>query len=425
MVRVRCYTAHRTPCAASVPMQRTIDLDALVIGGGIAGLWAAQALRARGHVVAVVEQDALGAGQTLAAQGIVHAGMKYALKGQRTAAADAVAAMPARWRAALAGEGDVDLRDARRLAEHCWLWADSTLAGYFAQLFAPHLLQDRAEPVARAHWPAFLTDSAFDGFVLRLDEPVLDMHSVVTALAAQLQGLVIREPEVAGRLVRSDAGVGLDLGDTLLRARRLVLCAGAGNAALLSAIGADGPRMQLRPLHQVCAELPLGHDVFGHCLSGQRSTEPPITITTHGLADPEASLEPAGQVRRLYLGGALASRGVERDPIAQIDEARHLLARALPGVEIDAAHFSTLRVDRAEPEMPARRRPDDAFLAQDGAVLTAWPTKMTLAPALADRIVAAVGAASDDGPARTDALREALRDRDAPDVAAPFWTRTG
>ena len=45
--------------------------------------------------------------------------------------------------AALAGRGDVDLRAAVCLSEHCWLWADATLASYFAQLFAPHLLAFR------------------------------------------------------------------------------------------------------------------------------------------------------------------------------------------------------------------------------------------------------------------------------------------
>ena len=73
--------------------------------------------------------------------------------------------------------------------------------------------------------------------------------------------------------------------------------------------------------------------------------------------------------------------------------------------------------------MPARRRPDQAFLARDGAVLTAWPTKMALAPALADRIVAAIGPTVGDGAAREAALREALSDRGRPHIATPFWTR--
>ncbi len=404
-------------------MKRNIDLDVLIVGGGIAGLWTAQALRARGHVVAVVERDALGGGQTLAAQGIVHAGMKYALRGRRTAAADAVSSMPARWRAALAGRGDVDLSAAVCLSEHCWLWADATLASYFAQLFAPHLLQDRAEPVARHHWPAFLAEYVSKGFVLRLDEPVVDMPSVISALATSLESQIIRETDVCSRLMCTRAGVQLDLGPTLLRAGTLVLCAGAGNAALLSALGMEGPPMQLRPLHQVCVELPLAHDVFGHCLSGQRSTEPPITITTHGIAPSAVPLADGPPKRRIYLGGALASRGLERARAEQIDAARDLLVRALPDIDIDAARFSTLRIDRAEAQMPVRRRPDDAFLARDGAVLTAWPTKMALAPALADRIVSAVGQAAGNGPAREAALRDALEDRDRPAIAAPYWTR--
>ncbi|MDZ7825260.1 MAG: FAD-dependent oxidoreductase [Gammaproteobacteria bacterium] len=97
------------------------ELDVLVVGGGIAGLWVLERLVRRGFAAALVEQDRLGSGQTIAAQGMIHGGLKYALGGRLTRASATVATMPARWRACLEGRGEVDLRTARLLAEACHL----------------------------------------------------------------------------------------------------------------------------------------------------------------------------------------------------------------------------------------------------------------------------------------------------------------
>jgi len=56
------------------------ELDVLVLGGGIAGLWTLDTLHRRGYRVALLEQARLGQGQSIQAQGIVHGGGKYALR---------------------------------------------------------------------------------------------------------------------------------------------------------------------------------------------------------------------------------------------------------------------------------------------------------------------------------------------------------
>ena len=53
----------------STPPSKVIKLDALVIGGGVTGLWTLDRLVAAGHDTVLVEQDALGQGQTICAQG--------------------------------------------------------------------------------------------------------------------------------------------------------------------------------------------------------------------------------------------------------------------------------------------------------------------------------------------------------------------
>ena len=67
-----------------------LDVDAVIVGGGIAGLWTLARLRAEGFNAVLLEDEALGAGQTRYAQGIIHGGTKYALTGKLTASSEAV-----------------------------------------------------------------------------------------------------------------------------------------------------------------------------------------------------------------------------------------------------------------------------------------------------------------------------------------------
>ena len=75
-----------------------IKTDCAIIGGGIAGLWLLNVLKARGLQTVLIEREALSTGQTLAAQGLIHSGVKCTLGARLTAEAEAVATMPARWR---------------------------------------------------------------------------------------------------------------------------------------------------------------------------------------------------------------------------------------------------------------------------------------------------------------------------------------
>ena len=80
--------------------------DVIVFGGGVAGLWILNALAAKGYDALLMTDRELGAGQTLAAQGVIHGGLKYALGGKLSDSSEALKAMPDRWRDCLAGRGD-------------------------------------------------------------------------------------------------------------------------------------------------------------------------------------------------------------------------------------------------------------------------------------------------------------------------------
>ena len=55
-------------------------LDVLVFGGGAAGLWCLDRLRRAGYHAILLESKAIGSGQTIQSQGIIHGGGKYALR---------------------------------------------------------------------------------------------------------------------------------------------------------------------------------------------------------------------------------------------------------------------------------------------------------------------------------------------------------
>ena len=99
-----------------------MKLDALIIGGGGAGLWLLDEMVRAGLAVLLLEREALGAGQTVSSQGIVHGGIKYTLSGSLTESARAIREMPGLWRACLDGSRQPDLSTVRVLADRCHLW---------------------------------------------------------------------------------------------------------------------------------------------------------------------------------------------------------------------------------------------------------------------------------------------------------------
>src|SRR5438445_7352869 len=100
-----------------------MQLDVLIFGGGAAGLWCLDRFRRAGYHAILLESTALGRGQTIQAQGIIHGGGKYALRGVRDfTAVRSTKAMPERWRRSLAGEIEQDLRDTQVLSGRCHNW---------------------------------------------------------------------------------------------------------------------------------------------------------------------------------------------------------------------------------------------------------------------------------------------------------------
>ena len=385
-------------------MTQALSTDVLIVGGGIAGLWLHARLRQLGYASLLVERASLGGEQSVKSQGIIHGGAKYALHGALTGASEAIADMPRRWREALAGDGELDLRGVRVLSEAHYLWSPGTLAGNLTSFFASKAVRGRVDQVKGEQLPPALQHPKFKGKVYRLAELVLDVPSLIARLA-ELAGNSLLAAEQIEPLREQNILVGLRVDGREIRAQRIVFSAGSGNAELLSTLGVEQPKQQLRPLHMVLAKGPALKPLYAHCLGGPK---PRVTVTTHPAADGQWVW---------YLGGDLAeAEGVAREPAAQIKAAQKEMADLLPWVDQSATQWATLRVSRAEPAQSGLVRPDNAFLAEQGNLLVGWPTKLALAPDFADRVCAALAR---DGiqPGQHAPLPELPQ----PAVATPVW----
>lgn len=354
------------------------SVDAAIIGGGIAGLWLLNLLTVRGYGAVLLEADTLGGSQTLASQGMIHGGLKYALAGNLTGASEAIATMPERWAACLAGRGDLDLATLTPLSDRYFMFAGDSTLGRLTTFFASRSLRGRIRRLARPDYPAALADPGFRGVVYELNDFVLDTPALLAALRAPVADRIYRYRVSAADIELADDACNLTCGATRLRARRLLLTAGAGAGPLLSRLGTAAPRMQLRPLHQVLVRHRYPHPLYAHCLTGIRRPEPRLTITSHRHDD--------GWL--WYLGGQIAGDGVAMSAAEQIAHARRELDACVPWVPWADAEFSTLRIDRAEPASDGGRRPDEAYARATGAAVVAWPTKLSLMPDLGDKVLA-------------------------------------
>ena len=388
-------------------MQQSINLDLVILGGGVAGLWTLNRALAAGYNAVLFEQGQLGGGQTVHAQGIIHGGAKYSLNGVLSPAANAVKDMPLRWRTCISGDGEIDLRKVRLLSDGHYLWSIESLGARLTTFFASKALRGRVTGLDPEERPVIFQNSAFNGALYRLDELVLDVRSLVEALAYRHRERIFQAgPNDYQLVVKSDGMHGLQLTARQLEIHptQMVVTCGEGYRSLANALQGEFPEVQIRPLHMVmvkhCNQLPL----YAHCLAG--GSRPVVTVTTHYTKDNKILW---------YLGGALAEAGVERDKPTQVQNAMQLLDRLLPWISLEKPEWATVRINRAEPRQGSLTLPDAAFAERHGNVIVAWPTKLALAPDLADKVLSQMVAPS-GGP-----VPVALHALPRPTTAEPIW----
>lgn len=343
----------------------------MIIGAGVAGLWLLNLLKASGYSALLLENARIGGGQTVASQGIIHGGLKYALDGVIGDATRALSEMPDRWRQALRGEGAVNLSMAQVNAPYGHFWADGLSGSLFGKLSAS-LLSSAAIRLNQQDWPVALRAGGGRRQVWQVSEPIVDVPSLLRALTMPVLDKIIKIAPDGLNVAPGAVDIEADDGRRAqIHCRRLFATAGVGNEALLHRLSMPSYQPQWRPLHMLMAKGSLP-PLFGHALGFSR--RPKLTITSHKAADGETVW---------YLGGELAETGAALSAAQLIERGRTLLAELLPADQVGALRFAPLRIDRAEAKGIAGARPDHASWIGDDWARIGWPNKLTLAPELA------------------------------------------
>lgn len=253
------------------------------------------------------------------------------------------------------------------------------MASRMTAFFASKMLRGRIQRLKPANYPAPLNAKAFKGRVYQLEDLVIDAEALIERLAQPVANRLLSLDPARDRLQWNEDGLEhITLAGTRIEPRLTVFCAGEGNQALLAQVQKQGlltnEAVQLRPLKMLLVKHQLP-PFYGHCIGA--SNKPQLTVTSHQTGDGEYAW---------YLGGDLAEKGVERTDEAQIVEGKALLDRLFPWINFTKAKFATLDINRAEPKQHQLVKPDNAYAKRDKQVMIAWPTKLTLAPDLADRV---------------------------------------
>lgn len=398
-------------------MTSSYSTDIVIFGGGIAGLWLLNRLRDEGYQAILLETNGVGGGQTLASQGIIHGGLKYALGGTLTGAANVIADMPAHWRRCLNGTGDVDLSGCRVLSEHYYMWSDSGLRSKLKTFLGSKSLQGRVEAVPQEEYPVFFKAATRSGSLYKLPDFVVDTKSLLEVLVSRQRDYIFAIGVNDYSFNRDDSGkidsitVSKKGRETQINTQKLIFAAGEGNQDLISKAGLHTVKSQVRPLKMTYLKKKDLPPVFVHCIGDSFSLTPKLTVTSHVDSD---------GLTVWYLGGELAESGVTRDDDEQIEAAKALVQNLFPWVDLATAQWQCFTINRAEAKVNNNYRPEDAYFIEEDNILVAWPTKLTLAPSLADK-VSEHFAGNSLIPSRQSNSEKLSNIMQAAELAAAYW----
>ncbi len=333
--------------------------DIIIHGAGIAGLWLHHRLRREGYDCLLLEKNKIGGGQSIASQGIIHSGLKYTLAGKVSELARSISAMPERWRDALAGKGEVDLTAARMNANSQQLLIPSGFMGSIVKNIAGKALGSAAHDIPLSEWPVGLESSGFHGSLVHMAEPVLDIPSVIRALAGPYKESIRQSAEEEPE------------------ARLHIYTAAAGNLEAAQKFGQDkGLETQARPLLMGLLK-PAPFPLYAHLVG--KSDKPVCTITTH--IDKDGALI-------WYLGAQVAERRKEESPEKVYNATLKAFQTYLPQLNFSGVEWATLPIDRIEGKSKTGGwLPDTPTIHETDNRLYCWPTKLTFAPLLADTVI--------------------------------------
>ena len=351
------------------------SVDSVIIGGGIAGVWLLRLLLQNGYNAILLEQDALGSGQTLASQGMIHGGLKYALSGLLSKESEAIAEMPRRWKQCLYSKnGEIDLRKVTLLSQDYYMFSEGQI-GKLASFFASRALRGRIQKITDSERP--ICFEGFNGTVYQLNDLVLNTDSLLSELIQGLEDKIFKLRCSKENIKKTDQGYEVLLSDTQIKSKVIINCSGNGTKALLDDLKINHFKTQNRPLKQIILDAPNQLSMYAHCITNLSSTEPRLTITTHN----------SGSKKIWYVGGQLATQGAHLTDEKLLASAKKEFSQYLGWLKPTSNAWQTLTIDRVEPLTPNLVKPDEAFAERKENFIQCFPTKLTLAPDLGDKVL--------------------------------------
>jgi len=347
------------------------EVDVVIFGAGIAGLWTFHHLKRLGYDVLLLEKDAIGGKQSIASQGIIHSGLKFSLAGKVSNLAKSISKMPDIWRDALNGKGSVDLSNAHINAKSQQLLIPKGAFGSLTNIVANKALGNQAHSISKNEWSEEVKNSGFDGSIIFMDEPVLDIPSVIHALAEPYMSCI-------RKITDEQASTPFKfLKENNITAKRIIFTCAEGNHLIAKDNHHDtGLETQKRPLLQgMLKSAPF--QLYAHLVG--KTDKPLVSITTHKTSDGELVW---------YLGGRAAERKKDDKPEHVYKDALMAFNKYLPNVDFSDAQWSTLPIDRVEGKSRTDGwMPDTPTIHHTNEALYCWPTKLTFAPMLSQMIL--------------------------------------
>ena len=395
-----------------------INVDALIVGGGIAGLWMHHRLNDLGYTAVLLEKKGLGGAQTLSSQGIIHGGVKYTLGGMFTGAASAISDMPAIWLDSLNGTGEIDLTGTQILSDNQLMWSSRGVSSKLTSFLSSKVLRGKVFKLHQEDYPVLFDTDQFDGLLYQLNEPVIDVPSLIENLSQKWKSRIICSVKDLA-FTKNEKGELAEavFNDQKIRiaAKQFVFAAGEGNEAILNDLSIRRPKMQKRPLKMVLAKGQDLSDLYAHCLGP--SSKPIATITSHLHSDSE---------KIWYIGGAVAEEGVGLTDDDLIQKTKTTLHNILPWIDLEQLSWATHSVNRAEPAQSGLMRPDTAFIETSQNFHVCWPTKLALTPSLSSKVIEKIIMKLSKGEQSTllDEKLSHVGEQFKPHVSPSLWERS-
>ena len=122
-----------------------------------------------------------------------------------------------------------------------------------------------------------------------------------------------------------------------------------------------------------------------------------------------------------YLGGDIAESGTTKSKSEQIKATQELIGNTFPWLNLSDTQWESFYVNRSEANVHNSFRPDDAVVKEDKNILVAWPTKLTLVPSLADKVLEHAARARKNPPEKSIPTAELQSIFEKPTLARARW----